>query len=185
MCSPLTCSCWEAFMFWQDPPKQGGRAGGMATVHCFVDEQDMAGKWLQNMKSCEQATLDRWQSAPAHHTDVSRTALTLTPPPREEHFQHPQRRDPGQSLHSLSQQFCPGPPGDFCSTASTESIRAWMTTVLQAVPTQDGTGDSVLSQFSLLKGKREYLSPTTCYTLETANTKEKMYRTKILPIRNL
>ena len=49
-----------------------------------------------------------------------------------------------------------------------------MTTVLQAVPTQDGTGDSVLSQFSLLKGKREYLSPTTCYTLETANTKEKI-----------
>lgn len=119
------------------------------------------------------------------NTPRPEAALTLTPPPREECFQHPQRKDPGQSLHSPSQQFCPGPPGDFCSTASTESIRAWITTVAQAVPTQDGTGDSVLSQFSLLKGKREYLSPTTCYTLETANTKEKMYRTKILPIRNL
>ena len=169
---------------------RGGRQGGWQLSTASWTSKTQSERWLQNTKSCEQATLDRWQSASAHRMDVSRTlrleaALTLTPPPREECFQHPQRRDPGQSLHSPSQQFCPGPPGDFCSTASTESIGAWITTVLQAVPTQDGTGDSVLSQFSLLKGKREYLSPTTRYTLETANTNEKAYRPKILPIRNL
>ena len=196
MCPPLTCSCWEAFMFWQNPPKPGrgrGQAGRrMATGHCALHGRARHGRkgdyrmWILQASHARQMAQRTctWHGR-FENTQRLEAALTLTPPPREECSQHPQRRDPGQSLHSPSQQFCPGPPGDFCSTASTESTRAWTTTVLQAVPTRDGTGDAVLRQFSLLKGKREHLSPTTCYTLETANTNEKMNRTKILPIMNL
>ena len=102
MCTPLPCSCWEAFTFWQDSHKV--EVGGNWPLCSSWTSKAWQEGWAQNMKSCEQAMLDRWQSAPARHMDVSRilrgleAALTLTPSPREEHFQHPQKRDPGQSL---------------------------------------------------------------------------------------
>lgn len=124
--------------------------------------------------------LDRWQSAPARHMDVSRTlrgleaALTLTPSPREEHFQHPQKRDPGQSLQ--------------CPQSTVPSWTAWGS-LLHSLNHKHLTMDNksppscaylgwdqrLRSQpiLSLLKGKREYLSPTICSTLQIENTNKK------------
>lgn len=43
------------------------------------------------------------------------------------------------------------------------------------------------TQFSAnsLKGKREYLSPANCHTLEIGNATNNVNRTKVLPIRSL
>ena len=142
LCTPLPCSCWEAFTFGQDALKLRGQCG-----HCVPHgQQSMAGGVSAENESLLASHTGQMQSAPAHPMDISGILRGLGAALTSKQFLGRSVSSTcgeviqGRAFNVPSHLFCPGPTGGSCPTVSIAGI--WTcTTFLQAVPTEQGIGD--------------------------------------------
>lgn len=129
-------------------------------------------------------------STPAHHMDVSRVHkgleadLTLVPISYGGAFPTPPRRAQWQSLQHPQSAILSRTSGGCCSIHCLNCEQLSLSkSRAPAVLTSDGTGDSSRAN-ALSQRKRDYLSPTTCYTVEVRNANKKT-KQKSQPIKSL
>lgn len=159
ICTALPCSCWEVLLL------KGSRQhfGVMDKLIFFIGEQDMAGRVERRM----------WKPAASRPAQMAEYTCTS-----HGRFKSSQRfgsrfnlgphllwrsisNTPREGLHGRvfstpSQPFCPGPPGDCCSSHCLNCEQLTLSkSCAPAVLTSDGTGESIRANaLSLLKENR-------------------------------
>lgn len=187
ICTALTCSCWEVLLLKGSPQ----HFGVMNKLIVFTDEQDTAGRvecriWKP---ASQPPRTDGKYTCTSHGRFKSsqRFGSRFNLGPHllwRSIFNTPREGLNGRVFSTPSQPFCPGPPGDCCSIHCLNCEQLSLSkSRAPAVLTSDGTGDSSRAN-ALSQRKRDYLSPTTCYTMEVRNANKKT-KQKSQPIKSL